>query len=92
MDPPVVTSSDHQLYFPLSHLGGVHCAINQSLIDAEKLLNLLAEPTDVVDAPDAKELAVENGEVEFGACSSTSALDYILILTSSQKMYPSPMA
>ncbi|OAX32373.1 P-loop containing nucleoside triphosphate hydrolase protein [Rhizopogon vinicolor AM-OR11-026] len=54
-----------QLYFPLSHLGGVHCAINQSLIDAEKLLNLLAEPTDVVDAPDAKELAVENGEVEF---------------------------
>ncbi|KAG1745545.1 uncharacterized protein EDB91DRAFT_1328227 [Suillus paluster] len=54
-----------QLYFPLSNLGGVYRAINQSLIDTEKLLNLLAEPTEVVDAPDAKELVVENGEVEF---------------------------
>jgi len=54
MDLPMVTSSDHQLYSPLSHLRGVYRSINQSLIDAEKLPNLLAEPTDVVGAPDAK--------------------------------------
>jgi len=54
-----------QLYAPLSNLGGVYRAINQSLVDTEKLLNLLAEPTEVVDAPDAKELVLENGEVEF---------------------------
>lgn len=54
-----------QLYAPLSNLGGVYRAINQSLVDTEKLLHLLAEPTEVVDAPDAKELVLENGEVEF---------------------------
>ncbi|OJA10165.1 hypothetical protein AZE42_01820 [Rhizopogon vesiculosus] len=53
------------LYAPLSNLGGVYRAIYQSLVDTDKLLNLLAEPTEVVDAPDAKELVLKNGEVEF---------------------------
>ncbi|KAG1904356.1 uncharacterized protein F5891DRAFT_41974 [Suillus fuscotomentosus] len=71
-----------QLYFPLSNLGGVYRAINQSLIDTEKLLHLLNEPTEVVDAPDAKELVVSNGEVEFDNVSfsyddQTSALHNI---------------
>ncbi|KAG2113884.1 uncharacterized protein F5147DRAFT_680298 [Suillus discolor] len=71
-----------QLYFPLSNLGGVYRAINQSLIDTEKLLHLLNEPTEVVDAPDAKELEVSNGEVEFENVSfsyddQTSALHNI---------------
>jgi len=48
----------------------VYRSINQSFTDAVKLLDLLAEPTEVVDAPDAKELFVENGEVEFGAYST----------------------
>jgi ATP-binding cassette subfamily B (MDR/TAP) protein 6 len=51
----------------------VYRTINQSLVDTEKLLYLLAEPTEVVDAPDAKELVVENGEVEFGTCNSPSS-------------------
>ncbi|KAG1727621.1 ABC transporter type 1, transmembrane domain-containing protein [Suillus lakei] len=68
-----------QLYFPLSNLGGVYRAINQSLVDTEKLLHLLNEPTEVVDEPDAKELVVTNGEVEFDNVSfayddQTSAL------------------
>ncbi|KAG1887965.1 ABC transporter type 1, transmembrane domain-containing protein, partial [Suillus fuscotomentosus] len=36
-----------QLYFSLSNLGGVYRVINQSLIDTEKLLHLLNEPTEV---------------------------------------------
>lgn len=71
-----------QLYFPLSNLGGVYRAINQSLVDTEKLLHLLNEPTEVVDEPDAKELVVSNGEVEFENVSfsyddQTSALHNI---------------
>lgn len=71
-----------QLYFPLSNLGGVYRAINQSLVDTEKLLHLLNEPTEVVDEPDAKELVVSNGEVEFDNVSfsyddQTSALHNI---------------
>lgn len=71
-----------QLYFPLSNLGGVYRAINQSLVDTEKLLHLLNEPTEVVDGPDAKELVVSNGEVEFENVSfsyddQTSALHNI---------------
>ncbi|KAG1721516.1 ABC transporter type 1, transmembrane domain-containing protein [Suillus lakei] len=52
-------------YFPLSNLGGVYHAINQSLIDTDKMLHFFNEPTEVVDEPDAKELVVSNGEVEF---------------------------
>ncbi|KAG0697254.1 hypothetical protein DFH29DRAFT_1022902 [Suillus ampliporus] len=37
----------------------------QNLVDTEKLLHLFAEPTEAVDAPDAKELVVDYGEVEF---------------------------
>ncbi|KAG1721531.1 hypothetical protein EDB19DRAFT_1772473, partial [Suillus lakei] len=39
---------------------------SQNLVDTEELLHLLNEPTEVVDEPDAKELVVTNGEVEFG--------------------------
>ncbi|KAG1742230.1 hypothetical protein EDB19DRAFT_680027 [Suillus lakei] len=51
-------------YFPLS-LDGAYIAINQNLADTEKLLNLLAEPTEVIDAPGTRELVVSNSEVEF---------------------------
>ncbi|KAG0699627.1 hypothetical protein DFH29DRAFT_1014204 [Suillus ampliporus] len=54
-----------QLYFPLSNLGSVYRTINPSLVDNEKLLHLLNEPTEVVDGPDAKDLVVLNGKVEF---------------------------
>ncbi|TRM69749.1 P-loop containing nucleoside triphosphate hydrolase protein [Schizophyllum amplum] len=54
-----------QLYGPLNMLGTTYRAMNQSLVDTEKLLNLLNEPTDVNDKPDAKDLVVESGEIEF---------------------------
>ncbi|KAG1720266.1 uncharacterized protein EDB91DRAFT_1178266 [Suillus paluster] len=43
---------------------GVYGTINRSLIDTEKLLHHLDQPTEVVDEPDAKELVVSNGEVD----------------------------
>ncbi|KAJ3915681.1 mitochondrial half-size ABC transporter [Lentinula edodes] len=54
-----------QLYGPLNQLGTIYRSINQSLVDTEKLLKLLNEPTEVNDIPDAPDLIVENGEIEF---------------------------
>ena len=34
-------------------LGYIYRSVNQSLVDTEKLLKLLHEPTDIVDRPDA---------------------------------------
>ena len=36
------------------------------MVDTEKLLKLLSEPTEVNDKPDAADLVVEDGEIEFG--------------------------
>lgn len=47
-------------------LGYIYRSVNQSLVDTEKLLKLLNEPTDVNDRPDAGDLIVEDGEIEFG--------------------------
>lgn len=55
-----------QLYSPLNQLGYVYRSINQSLVDTEKLLQLLNEPTEVNDKPDAIDLVVDSGEIEFG--------------------------
>jgi len=40
--------------------------VNQSLVDTEKLLALLNEPTEVNDKPNAPDLIVHDGEIEFG--------------------------
>jgi len=61
-----------QLYGPLNSLGWIYRALNSSLVDTEKLLNLLDEPTEVDDKPDAPDLVVGHGEIEFRAwCGST---------------------
>ncbi|KAL0956110.1 hypothetical protein HGRIS_002278 [Hohenbuehelia grisea] len=54
-----------QLYGPLNSLGYIYRSINQSLVDTEKLLKLLAEPSDVTDKPNAPDLIVTDGEIEF---------------------------
>ncbi|KAF9264231.1 hypothetical protein L218DRAFT_1029037 [Marasmius fiardii PR-910] len=54
-----------QLYTPLNQLGSVYRSVNQSLIDTEKLLKLLNEPTEVNDIPNAPDLLVQDGEIEF---------------------------
>jgi hypothetical protein len=52
-------------------------SINRSLLDAEKLLELLNQPTDINDKPGAPDLVVSDGEIEFGVllCSSPSVID-----------------
>ncbi|OCH90247.1 hypothetical protein OBBRIDRAFT_793486 [Obba rivulosa] len=54
-----------QLYGPLNMLGYIYRSVNQSLVDTEKLLKLLNEPTEVNDKPNAPDLVVQNGEIEF---------------------------
>lgn len=41
-------------------------SINQSLVDTEKLLKLLNEPTEINDRDNATTLVVDAGEIEFG--------------------------
>lgn len=47
-------------------LGSIYRSIHRSLVDAEKLLALLNEPTDVNDKPGAPDLVITDGEIEFG--------------------------
>ncbi|ETW80963.1 ABC transporter [Heterobasidion irregulare TC 32-1] len=54
-----------QLYGPLNSLGYIYRSINQSLVDTEKLLKLLNEPTEINDKPNAPDLLVGDGEIEF---------------------------
>lgn len=42
-----------QLYVPLNNLGMIYRSINTSLVDSEKLMQLLAEPMDINDKSDA---------------------------------------
>ena len=55
-----------QLYGPLNQLGSIYRQINTSLVDTERLMKLLDEPTEVNDKPGAPDLAVGYGEIEFG--------------------------
>jgi ATP-binding cassette subfamily B (MDR/TAP) protein 6 len=54
------------LYGPLNQLGYIYRSVNQSLVDTERLLALLNEPTEVNDKPNAPDLVVTTGEIEFG--------------------------
>jgi len=54
-----------QLFIPLNALGFVYREIRQALVNVERLFKLLGDKPVIEDAPDARELAVDKGEIRF---------------------------
>ena len=54
-----------QLFIPLNALGFVYREIRQALVNVERLFKLLGDKPAIEDAPDARELAVDKGEIRF---------------------------
>ena len=61
----VVTAYMIQITMPLNFLGTVYREIRQALVDMAEMFDLLNYPTEVTDKPDAPDLKVTGGHLEF---------------------------
>ena len=58
-----------QLFLPLNFLGFVYREIRRALTDLENMLGLLKRKPQITDQPDAAELQLQKGELQFDAVS-----------------------
>jgi ABC-type transport system involved in Fe-S cluster assembly fused permease/ATPase subunit len=54
-----------QLFIPLNFMGTMYREIKQSLLDIEKMMDILEQNPEVADKPDAKPLLVKGGTIRF---------------------------
>jgi len=54
-----------QLYIPLNFLGSIYREITHSLIDMQRLFDLLAEKPDIIEQENASKLVLKKGEIRF---------------------------
>jgi ABC-type transport system involved in Fe-S cluster assembly fused permease/ATPase subunit len=67
-----------QLSVPLNFVGSVYREIRQALIDMETMMSLQTVKTSIADAPDAKPLKLDRGEIEFDNVSFAFKERFIL--------------
>jgi ATP-binding cassette subfamily B protein len=68
-----------QLFIPLNFMGTVYREIKQSLIDIERMMNVLEQSPEVADRPGARDLLVAGGTIHFDSvCFSYEAERRIL--------------
>ena len=58
-----------QLYIPLNFLGSIYRDINHSLIDMERMFDLMDEAPEVVEQANARPLKLDQGEIRFDQVS-----------------------
>lgn len=58
-----------QLYVPLNWFGTFYRQIQKNFVDMENMFDLLKEEEEIIDAPDAQDLEVANGSIDFNNVS-----------------------